>query len=504
MPTPTEVKTPYDYFTATESPRGLARIATLVAEARKSAPDALLIDCGDTIQGATLEGVYQKSDLAQPDPMMLVMNHLRYDAMTVGNHEYNYGLANLHKARQFAKFPWLSANTAGPRNSRPFAHYMVKTVDGIKVAIIGITTPGVPSWEKPENYKGYTFDSGAKAVERAVAELRRGEKPDLTVVAAHAGLESEGQVPGENMVREIAATVPDLDAIVFGHSHQQVAEMKIGNVLVTQPRNWGMSLARLEFDFDGRKVTAKRSAVIPVKADTPADPEVLRLAQSYHDAAEKYLNTPVADSPISMDGRFSRVEDTPLIDMIHEVQLHYAKADVSFASSFNTNVRVPNGPITVRQLAALYVYDNELYAIEGTGAMVKAALENAARFYGDPKVLGFNYDMAQGVEYEIDVTRPEGQRIVNLRYKGKPLDPAQTLRIALNNYRAGGSAGYSMFRDAKVLWRSGEEIREMMIRFYTAKKTLPGAADGNWKIIPRERAEALKAAARRNSAPRNQ
>src|SRR5258706_10613395 len=109
-----------------------------------------------------------------------------------------------------------------------------------------------------------------------------------------------------------------------------------------------------------------------------------------------------------MDARTSRVADSALIDLIQEVQLHYAKADVSFASSFNMSLRIPKGKVTVRELAALYLYDNELYALEGNGKMVKDALENAARFYGNPNVMGFNYDMAQGVEYEIDVTRPEG------------------------------------------------------------------------------------------------
>ena len=104
--------------------------------------------------------------------------------------------------------------------------------------------------------------------------------------------------------------------------------------------------------------------------------------------------------------------------------------------------------------------------------------------------MGFNYDMAQGVSYEIDVTRPEGDRIRNLRYRGLPLSSSQKLRIAVNNYRAGGSGGYEMFRNASVVWRSGEEIREMIIRYYTEKKQLPARADGNWRVVPRE-AEAV-------------
>ena len=128
------------------------------------------------------------------------------------------------------------------------------------------------------------------------------------------------------------------------------------------------------------------------------------------------------------------------------MQLYYSKADVSFTALFDPQVRIPRGEVTVRQIAALYPYDNELFAIEGTGKMVKDALENAARYFSEKAMPGFNYDMAEGVDYEIDRSRPEGDRIRNLRWNGSPLDPAQKLRIAINNYRAGGTGGYEMFQ----------------------------------------------------------
>jgi 2',3'-cyclic-nucleotide 2'-phosphodiesterase / 3'-nucleotidase len=160
-------------------------------------------------------------------------------------------------------------------------------------------------------------------------------------------------------------------------------------------------------------------------------------------------------------------------------------------------VKVPKGQVTVRQIAALYPYDNELYAIEGSGKMVKDALENAARFFlscegarcGEPplidrEVVGFNYDMAEGVEYEIDLTRPAGDRVRNLRFHGQPLAPDRKLRIAINNYRAAGSAGYSMFAGSPIVWRSGQEIRDLMVEYYTARKELPSTVSGNWRVVP--------------------
>jgi 2',3'-cyclic-nucleotide 2'-phosphodiesterase/3'-nucleotidase len=161
----------------------------------------------------------------------------------------------------------------------------------------------------------------------------------------------------------------------------------------------------------------------------------------------------------------------------------------------------------VRQIAALYLYDNELYAVNGTGQMVKDALENAARYFTgcstadcsntpliNSSVIGYNFDMAQGVTYDIDLTRPVGDRIRNLRYQGKPLGPQQKLRIALNNYRAGGSNGYTMFKGAKVLWRSYLDIRELILRYY-ADHELPSVPDNNWRVIPETAHQALRAEA---------
>lgn len=520
---------PYDFYTAKPAQRGLAKIATLIQEVRAATPNVVLIDCGDTIQGAPLESVYQHYvrygrmplGLALPapmdgDPMMRAMSYLKYDAMVVGNHEYNFGLRNLSKARDEAAFPMLSANThVAPGAGKPFDAFLLKTVGGVKVAIIGITTPAIPSWEQAANIQGYTFEPGKEAVAAVIAQVRRQYRPDIVVVAAHAGLgrdlktgSVENDLPGENMMVDIAQHVPGIDAIVFGHTHSQLESAYIGNVLLMQPKNWGISLGRMDFTLDdsnGRwRVTGKNSRLLPVTAATAADPELVKLADPYFRAAEAYLSTPVATAPRPMTSEYARVRDTALIDAIQEVQLAYAKADVSFASAFNTHVRVPEGPVTVREIAALYLYDNALYTVEATGLTVRQALENAARYYQqcvadcskenliNPKLAGFNYDMAQGVEYEIDVSQPAGGRIRNLRWKGKPLADDQPLRIAVNSYRAGGSGGYSMFRDAKVVWRSNDEIRDMMVEYYTAKKTLPAAPDDNWRVVPEAARVALE------------
>lgn len=517
---------PYDYYNAKAAPRGLAKIATLIAAARSENPNSLLIDCGDTIQGTPLEYVYQtevrKGRTERADPMMLSMNLIGYDAMVLGNHEFNYGLKNLARARDAAKFPWISANTMVARGVevKPFDPYIVKTVADVRIAVVGITTPLIPMWELPENYRGLHWRGGVEAARDAVAEIRAKEHPDIVIVAGHTGLDRDlktgtirAQDSEENMIYEIATEVHGIDGIVFGHSHQELPELRVGDVVLMQPKNWGISLGRMDFELDGEpgdwKIASKQSRVIRVTPETPADERIIALARPYHDAAEVYLNTPVANAPVELDSRLGRVEDTPLLDAIEQVQLFYAKAEVSLASIFNTHVMIPKGPVTVRQIAALYIYDNELYAIEGTGKMVREALENAARYFKtgggfNPSVMGFNYDIAKGVDYEIDLTQPEGHRIRNLRWHGAPMRDDQKLRIAVNNYRAAGSAGYTMFKDAKIVWRSPREIRDLMVEYYTERKQLPSKADGNWRIEPEAAREVSRREAARGTPEANQ
>jgi 2',3'-cyclic-nucleotide 2'-phosphodiesterase/3'-nucleotidase len=511
---------PYDYFTRQPAARGLAAAATLIGEVRRETPHTLLVDCGDTIQGSTLESVHQAAlragTTSAPDPMMSAMNAIGYDAMVVGNHEFNYGLANLEAARRAARFPWLSANIRSAPGGPAFAPFLVKTVAGVKLAVIGITTPAVPQWEKPENLRGLAFDGPEEGVRHALSSLER-ERPDVVIAAVHGGVDRDpitgarraGETAGENPAWTIAERFPQLAAVVYGHSHQREEGRSVNGVLLVQPRNWGMEVARVDLTLsrppggDYRLLRAT-SRLLPVTLETKPDPQVLEIVRPYHEAAERWLDQPVARTERELSGARGRFEDSALVDAIHEVQLHYTGADVSLTALFEPSLRIGPGSVTARALAALYLYDNELYTVEGDGRMLRAALENSARYFRtcpepacsrgpllDPEVRGYNYDTAQGVEYEIDLAQPAGRRVRDLRFRGAPLRDEQPLRIALNNYRAAGSAGYAMFRGAKVVSRSGRDIRDLMIEYFRARGRLPTTADGNWRIVPDAAVETL-------------
>jgi 2',3'-cyclic-nucleotide 2'-phosphodiesterase / 3'-nucleotidase len=500
---------PIDYYTNKPDNRGLAKIATLIRRVRNDQPNVILVDSGDTIQGSPLESFHGRKNNQPPDPMMLVMNSLKYDAMAVGNHEYNFGPKVFEKARKEANFPWLSANTYDIATKKThYEPYVVKELAGVKIGILGLTTPGVPNWDNPPNYAGLEFHNPITEAAKWVPVLRTKEKVDLVVVAMHMGLgedlrtgeKSPGQIEHENEAIAIAKEVPGVDVIFMGHTHRDVPSMYINGVLLAQANHWGRHLARadiyLQKTTNGWRVYAKSARTIPSDDRVEADPEVVKLAEPYDRETQAWLGRTIGESKEELTARSARFRDTAILDLIQKVQLEAGKADVSMVASFNSEARIAKGPVTVRDIAGLYVYENTLVVLEVTGQQLKDALEHSAKYFKpyvagkqpselvDEKIPAYNFDIAEGVSYELDISKPVGQRIQNLRFKGQPLNLQQKLRLATNNYRVNGGGGYTMYKDAKVVDRSSAEIRELIIDWLERHKEVPTEPTNNWRIVP--------------------
>jgi 2',3'-cyclic-nucleotide 2'-phosphodiesterase/3'-nucleotidase len=520
---------PIDYYTNKYDNVGIAKVATLVKEARKNDPDLLLLDSGDTIQGTPLEYFHNKRNNTPPDPMMLAMNALHYDAMTVGNHEYNFGLQVLDKARREAQFPWLSANTYDKQvKGDPSTHYkpyIIKEVQGVRIGILGLTTPGIPNWENPPNYEGLEFHETVTEARKWVFTLRLKEKVDVVVIAMHMGIEedlrtgmsSPSQVSNENAAFAIARQVEGVDVILMGHTHREVpalfvksdwiishtdptATTSYDGVLLTQANRWASHVARVDLYLDkkdggGWQVTMKSARTIPVTEKTEIDPEIAKIGEPYDKETQAWLGRAIGESSTELTAGGCRFHDSAIIDLIQRVQLDAGNADVSMAACFNPSARIPKGAVTVRDIAGLYEYENTLVTLELTGQQLKEALEHSARYFKeyqpgkslndlvDTRVPGFNFDVAQGVNYDIDLTKPFGQRIQNLTFKGKPLDPNQKLKVVTNNYRVNGGGGFTMFKNAPVVYRSSAEVRELIIDWVEKNKSIPVETDNNWRIV---------------------
>ena len=500
---------PIDYYTNKPDNRGFAKVATLIKRIRKEQPNTLLIDSGDTIQGSPLESFHSRKNNTRTDPMMLVMNALNYDAMAVGNHEYNFGLKVLEKARGEAKFPWLSGNTYEKGTERThYKPYIVKDVAGVKIGILGLTTPGIPYWDNPPNYAGLEFRDPVAEARKWVETLRTKEKVDVVVIAMHMGLgedlrtgeASPGQIPHENEAISIAKEVPGVDVIFMGHTHREVSSLYVNGVLLTQANHWGRHLARadlyLQKEPTGWRVYAKSARTLPTDDRVEPDVEVVKLAEPYDRQTQQWLERVVAQSPEDLTAEDARFRDTAILDLIQKVQLEAGKADVSMVASFNQQARIDKGPVTVRDVTELYVYENTLAVLEVTGQQLKDALEHSAKYYNtyeagktpreliNDKIPAYNFDIAEGVTYDLDISKPIGSRIQNLRFKGQPLSMTRKLRLATNNYRVNGGGGYTMYKNAPVVYRSGEEIRELMVDWMERNKTIPTKPNNNWRIVP--------------------
>ncbi len=480
----------YDYFSDSvptgSSQRGLTKVLTFLKGILAANPNTILIDDGDTIQGTPLAYYFDMLDTAPVNPLAASMNAMGYVASTVGNHEFNYGPTVFNKFQSEAAFPLLSANVTGCRDYT-FQPYTIKDVNGVQVGILGLTPPAVVHWERPENIVDCVFGDAVAAAQVYVPEMRAAGA-DIVVVAAHSGLdETYGYGRDENFVKFLANEVPGIDVILAGHAHALVASQVINNVLVTEPGYWARNVSDIKITVTGSDtewtVTAK-SSTAPAVAGSAEDASLLALTQPYHDATVNYINTPIGTAAEAFPGGWAaRIQDGPMADLINRVQMDAAAAagfpvEASLAALFTDDAKLAAGPIKLKDAYAVYIYDNTLYVVEATGQMIKDELEWTASYFNqyfyDPggvtknsAVRDYNYDLWSGIEYKLDVTKPVGQRVVELELNGRPLAMDHVVRIALNNYRATGK-----FPDAPKLYQSTVEVRELITQWIMARGTI--------------------------------
>ncbi len=499
---------PWDYQRAQPADDGLARIASRVGAIRKETPNVLLLDAGDTIQGTPIEFLHAKDPSKGPDPMAEAMSALEYDAMSVGNHEFNFGLVVLRKAQRESAFPWLSANTRIVSDgSAAFPEYLVKTIAGIRIGILGLTTPNIPSWEPARNRPGLRWEDPVDAARRLVPVLRGKERCDFVVALIHSGPEVDlktGEPDGTDDENRVAALskVAGIDLLLTGHTHRRIPLTRLNGVPMIQPGRWGDVLARVDVTFEksGGKVTVAdvAGALLPSDASVATDPAIAAIAAPHDAAARVYMEEQVAVAEEDFPGARARVEDTALLDFVNDTMRDATGADLSMTSLLPGRFEgFRKGPIKVRNVYTLYPYENTLVAIEIDGATLKACLEHAAEFYGSaawedgrlvlkPKegMIPYNFDVVQGATYRIDPTAPIGSRVKDLAYRGRPVQPADRFTLAVNAYRAQGSGGYKALRGARVVKEIPDEIRELLIERLRKLGHVRPQTDHNWVVAP--------------------
>ncbi|QWW19889.1 5'-nucleotidase C-terminal domain-containing protein [Schaalia sp. 19OD2882] len=546
----------WDYFKGGRPDKGkdfgLSRLGDAIEtiRAERGADSVLTVDNGDAIQGTPLTYLAAK----QPNlltggpihPMARAFNLLKYDVTVVGNHEFNYGLDLLRSYDGQLDAPLLGANVVKAGTTEPWLppYTMVdKVVDGhrVKVGVLGLVTPGVRIWDKA-NVQGVLEFRDTTTVAKEYVPRLKAEGADVVVVLAHTGVgNATSWVPEdleENSAQFLSTMVNDIDVLVIGHTHQDVpvtvSTAPDGDpVVVTQPKNWAASLSEvrlpLAFDADGKASVAwpaaDASATIPswVTRHSAADMhdngtiDTDPILTADHEATIRYVNQVVADAVVAMPAGTARYEDTPILDFIGKVMVDTVTEGVKGTSAaslpviaqvspFSKDAVFPKGPVTIKDIAGLYIYDNTLLGVEVTGAQIKDYLEYSAKYfkqlpqgatldpdtdlnaeYNGRPTPDYNYDVLTGVTYTIDVSRPAGQRILNLAWQGKPLASDQKFVLAINNYRQAGGGGYPHVTTAPVVYDELVEIRQQLIDHAQKVRTIDPADFfvKNWTLTTR-------------------
>ncbi len=434
---------------------GLAAQSTLVNIVRAGVEGdgghVLLLSAGDINTGVP------ESDLLDAEPDIKLMNLIGYDAMTLGNHEFDNPPEVLLKQREWAKFPFLAANIVKKEGGELLVEpYIIKEVDGLKVAILGLTTGEVPILVMPDNVKDLVFDDPIAAASRYVPELR--QKADVIVVLSHLGL--YGEDSGQAGDIQLAGAVPDIDVIVGGHTHTSVEEpIVVGKTLIVQADGYSEHVGRLDLviDSEADKVVSSSYALLPVNGKKRVkygdkkyyqyvgtgyleDQEILDAQAPYLEGAAEMLSKPVGRALVELVGgkTDSRSGETNLGNMIADAMRLRTGADVALQNGGGIRAGVAPGEITYRDILTVQPFGNTLVEVKVTGAQLKEVLDAAAGSVGSGAFM-----QVSGLTFTLNAVDKSAE---NILVGGAPLDPAKTYKVVTNNFVAAGGDGYAMLK----------------------------------------------------------
>jgi 2',3'-cyclic-nucleotide 2'-phosphodiesterase / 3'-nucleotidase len=526
---------PYDFIEKEKLNFSMASSFDYIQKVRKEKDATVLLDNGDNLQGQPEVYYYNFIDTISVHFLAEVMNFMGYDAGTAGNHDVETGHAVYDRLVKEYNFPLLAANAVDVKTGEPyFKPYKIIIKDGIKIAVFGMITPAIPNWLPPKLYSGIEFKDMVETARKWMPLILK-EKPDLIVGLFHSGWDkSESKLIqssnlNENGSAAVAYNVPGFDIIFNGHDHKVANEKFVNSagdtVLILNGGSRSEKIAEADITLGPKKTAGKRQLKISGKiinvADYPPSPEFISRFSVQDKTIAGYVNRQIGNSSDVISSRDAYFGSSAFIDMIHRIQLKITGADISFAAPLSFDVQINKGPVTVADMFKLYRFENMLYTVNMTGEEIRKYLEYS---YGgwlntmsspDDMLLKFrtgkdgktvltngkawlknqsyNFDSAAGIDYIVDVTRPEGSRIsISGFTDGRVYDKNKMYKVAVNSYRGNGGGGH--FTEGAGI--SKDELRKRLVsstdrdlRFYILKdieetKTITPSPLNNWKIIP--------------------
>lgn len=549
----------YDYYQDKPVENvGLAKTAILIEEAKKENSNTILVDNGDTIQGTplgTYKAIVNPVKEGEQHPMYTALQKLGFEVGTLGNHEFNYGLDYLKRVIETAGMPIVNANVVDPKTGAyiydPYKIITKTFVDKtghkttVKIGVTGIVPPQILSWDKANLEGKVLVNDSVEAIKNIIPEMRKAGA-DITLVLSHSGIGDDKYEKGEENEGYQIASLPGVDAVVTGHSHAEFPSGngtgfyekypgvdgingKINGTPVTMAGKYGDHLGIIDLNLVYKNgkwsvVNSKGSIRKIYTKSKEADERIKEIAKESHEGTVKYVRQQVGTTSAPITSYFALVKDDPSVQIVNNAQIWYAKRELagtpegslpilSAAAPFKAGTRgdataytdIPAGPIAIKNVADLYLYDNVTAILKITGAQLKEWLEMSAGQFNtiDPSkkeaqqlinssYRTYNFDVIDGVTYEYDVTQsnkydregkllhPDASRVRNLKYQGKDVRPEQEFIVVTNNYRANGQ--FPGVRDASLNRLLGLENRQAIINYILEEKNINPSADKNWRF----------------------
>ncbi|HEY7479490.1 MAG TPA: 5'-nucleotidase C-terminal domain-containing protein [Gemmatimonadales bacterium] len=502
--------TAWDYLADRSAPGGLTRVATLVDSIRRRHPgQVIVLDAGDLLQGTPFAAYSARTGRRGPNPIIEAMNLAGYDGATPGNHDFDWGVAELERALADAAFPYVSANVHTlPGDTLLVSPFRTLRRGPVRVGVTGFTTPGTMVWDR-DKLRGRIRVGRIEPAARRTFEMMRRDA-DLVVALSHSGLSGSSTydttgVGGEDVAETFARLPARPDIVILGHSHREIRDTSIGGVHFVQPGPFARSVAVVHLDLrrsqSGRWTVARiRSDLIPTREVGPSTLIDQRLAPT-HDSVRAWLAAPVGMTLAPMPASAARAGPTPILDWLLETQRRRAAAQLAAGPLFDLAAGFAD-TIRRRDIRRLYPYENTLRSVRITGEQLRRYLERSAEYFQvDPAgrvalnrgMPGYDFDIVRGARYDIDLRQPVGSRIRNLSVAGRPVESAQSFTLAINSHRQTGAGGYAMIAGAPVVYDEGEGIQELLEAELRRAPLDPGTiAPSAWRIVPEVSAVAVR------------
>lgn len=487
---------PYSYASNKPERQGFSLLSHTINRLRNE--NTIVIDNGDVLEGSPFAYYHFEKEADKPNPITEIMNKIHYDFFNLGNHDFNHGQKTLMDHVNNLDSVCLSANLIykGKPLSKP---YHLIEIAGKKIALFGVVTHFIPNWEKPENITDFEFIDALECAKDICAKIKEDGKTDYIVGVYHGGFEKDphtiidvGGGVGENQGYEMCRQIDNLDVLLTGHQHRSLSGV-LYNTAYIQNYHQATELSFVEIDTETGEIETKI-----LKVDEEPDEEILKITQEEEDKCQKWLDTPLGSTNIDLvitDENYARLHKSQVVTFLNRVNFAVTGADISgsalflFAKGFEKN-------ITMRDLVATYVFPNTLVVKKVNGKILREYLEKTAEFWAvkDGKIIieptrdfptpqHHNYDMLDGVEYEIKVSNPIGHRITYLNRNGVPVKDDDEFTLAINNYRASGGGDYGMLKNAETIQDIQRSVVELIAEYIQKEKVIDFEPVNNINVV---------------------